>query len=85
MPKPSNYNGVRKITTAGLTLPNGNFIGFINGTGSQQITIAGALIYNGLTRAASPDGITFNVAANAYVPVECSALRPASFDILGYF
>ena len=83
MPKPDSYNGIRKITTAGLTLPNGNFIGFINGTGSQQITIGGALVYNGLTRAA--DGITFNVAANAYVPVECNVLKPASFDILGYF
>lgn len=83
MPKPDSYNGIRKITTAGLTLPNGNFIGFVNGTGSQEITIWGDLIYNGLTRSSA--GITFNAAGNAYIPVNCTALKPASFDILGYF
>lgn len=85
MPKPDSYNGIRLISGAErITLPNGKFIGFLNGTGSQEINIRGELIYNGLTREAV-NGITFVAAANAYIPVECTSLRPASFNIIGYF
>ena len=84
MPKPDSYNGIRKITTEGLTLPNGKFIGFMNqGRTAQSVTINGDLLYNGLTRTSG--GITFDVAADGYIPAECTHIKPASFDIIGFF
>jgi len=83
MPKPDSYNGLRKITTEGLTLPNGKFIGFVNqGATAQNVHVWGDLVYNGLTR--STAGVTFNVAGGALVNIEATALRPSAFDIIGY-
>jgi len=92
MAKPQFYNSLYKVTSAGVTLSRGNFIGFMNqGATAQDVIITGSLIYNGLTAAGST-GVTFRCAAGEYINAEFSGIRPlgptglagTALDIIAY-
>lgn len=78
-----SYKRVRRIGTAGLTLTEGTFSGFINPSGIQTITYAGVRHQD--INGNYGGGITMTVNAGALVPIKCEYLRPATSYVLGLF
>lgn len=75
------YKGSRLITTAGLTLTNGTYAGFVSGT-TQVVTIAGSRIFGSTGSNAS--GITLNAVLGVIYPIRCQHIKPNTGHVTGF-
>ena len=83
MSRANYYNTARQITAAGATLTTGQFVGFQNGGTAQIVTFAApSLMYS--DGALNAGGLTFFAAANAFLPLNCTHLKPSTHPIIGY-
>jgi hypothetical protein len=75
------YKGARLITTAGLTLTNGTFTGFVSGT-TQTVTIAGARNFD--STGSNTSGMTLTAVLGVIYPIKCQHIKPALNNVTGF-
>jgi hypothetical protein len=75
------YKGSRLITTAGLTLTNGTFTGFVSGT-TQPVTIAGGRNFDSTGSRAS--GMTLTAVLGVIYPIKCQHIKPSTNNVTGF-
>lgn len=75
------YKGSRLITTAGLTLSNGTFAGFVSGT-TQTVTIAGSRNFD--SSGSNASGMTLTAVLGIIYPIKCQHIKPALNNVTGF-
>jgi hypothetical protein len=75
------YKGCRLITTAGLTLTNGTYAGFVSGT-TQTVTVAGSRNFDSTGSIAS--GMTLTAVLGVIYPIRCQHIKPGTNNVTGF-